>query len=79
MLLRHGAAVSVRDRVFHGQPLIWATEGSHHAPPGEGRDHADVARLLLAAGSPVDWQAGAEPSEAIAETLAEWQQAARDR
>lgn len=78
VLLAHGASVTVRDREFHGQPLIWAAEGSQHAPAEEGRDHAAVAQLLLAAGSPVDWEAGAEPSDAIADTLEEWQRAARE-
>lgn len=71
VLLAHGASVSVRDREFHGQPLIWAAEGSRHVH-GAGRDHAAVGRLLIAAGSPTDWQPGEEPAEPLIEILDEW-------
>jgi ankyrin repeat protein len=70
VLLTHGASVAVRDREFKAQPLIWAAEGSRTAR--EGRDHATVGRLLLEAGSPVDWQQGEEPSEGILEIVNDW-------
>jgi ankyrin repeat protein len=70
VLLSHGASVSVRDREFRAQPLIWAAEGS--GTSREGRDHAAVGRLLLDAGSPTEWEAGAEPSEAIVEIVNAW-------
>ncbi len=70
VLLSHGASVSVRDREFGAQPLIWAAEGSRTSR--EGRDHAAVGRLLLDAGSPTEWEAGAEPSEAILEIVNGW-------
>lgn len=70
-LLAHGASVTIRDREFKGQPLIWAAEGSRSVKRA-GRDHAEVGRLLLAAGSPTDWEAGAEPSEGILEMIEEW-------
>jgi ankyrin repeat protein len=70
MLLAHGASLSVRDREFGAQPLIWAAEGSRTSR--EGRDHAAVGRLLLDAGSPTEWEAGAEPSEEILETVSAW-------
>ena len=75
VLLAHGASVSVRDREFHAQPLVWAAEGlrSHGA---NGHDFASVGRLLLAAGSPVDWEGGAEPSEGIRDIITEWQRSA---
>jgi ankyrin repeat protein len=73
VLLAHGASVHARDREFHGPPLVWAAEGSRSSPPG--RDHAQVGRLLLQAGSPVEWEPGAEPSEAVREILAEWARA----
>jgi ankyrin repeat protein len=74
VLLAHGASVSVRDREFHGQPLVWAAEGSRsHAGPG--RDFDTVGRLLLDAGSPVDWEMGEEPSEGIVDTIARWRRA----
>ena len=70
LLLAHGASVAVRDREFKAQPLIWAAEGSRTSR--EGRDHAAVGRLLLDAGSPVDWTGSEEPSEAIVEIVNDW-------
>ena len=70
LLLAHGASVEVRDNEFKAQPLIWAAEGSRTAR--DGRDHAAVGRLLLDAGSPVDWQGSEEPSEAILEIVNDW-------
>jgi hypothetical protein len=70
LLLAHGGSVAVRDREFHAPPLIWAAEGSRTSRAG--RDHAAVGRLLLDAGSPVEWQTGAEPAEAIVEIVNAW-------
>ena len=70
VLLAHGASVWVRDREFKAQPLIWAAEGSRTSR--ENRDHAAVGRLLLDAGSPTEWETGAEPSEAILEIVNTW-------
>jgi ankyrin repeat protein len=70
VLLAHGASVHVRDREFNGQPLVWAAEGSRQGR--EGRDFAAVGKLLLDAGSPVEWEAGAEPAEGILEIVAAW-------
>jgi ankyrin repeat protein len=70
VLLGRGASVSVRDREFKAQPLIWAAEGARTTRPD--RDHATVGRLLLDAGSPVEWQEGEEPSEAIVEMVNAW-------
>jgi ankyrin repeat protein len=70
VLLSHGASVSVRDREFKAQPLIWAAEGS--GTSRDRRDHAAVGRLLLDAGSPIEWESGAEPSEAILEIVNAW-------
>jgi ankyrin repeat protein len=70
VLLAHGASVAVRDREFKAQPLIWAAEGSR--TQRADRDHAGVGRLLLDAGSPVDWQQSEEPSEAIVEIVKGW-------
>jgi ankyrin repeat protein len=69
-LLAHGASVAVRDREFNAPPLIWAAEGSRMSQAG--RDHAAVGQLLLDAGSPVEWQTGAEPAEAIVEIVNTW-------
>ena len=72
VLLAHGASVHIRDREFNGQPLVWAAEGSRQGR--EGRDFAAVGKLLLAAGSSVDWQAPQpEPTEGISEIVAAWQ------
>ena len=70
VLLAHGASVTVRDREFKAQPLIWAAEGSRTGR--RDRDHAAVGRLLLEAGSPVDWQQVDEPSEGIVEIVNAW-------
>ena len=72
VLLEHGASASVRDREFHAQPLVWAAEGQRSHSP-DGRDYRTVGRLLLDAGSPVEWEPGEEPSESILEIIAEWQ------
>jgi hypothetical protein len=64
------ASVAARDREFKAQPLIWAAEGSRTSRTD--RDHAAVGRLLLDAGSPLDWQQGEEPSEGITEIVDEW-------
>jgi ankyrin repeat protein len=72
-LLAHGADVRAEDREFHAQPLAWAAEGLRsHAraePPG---DYDEVARLLIAAGSPTDWIPGEEPASEVLEILAGW-------
>jgi len=70
VLLAHGASVHVRDREFKGQPLIWAAEGSRQGR--EGRDFAAVGRLLLDAGSPVEWETTAEPAEGLLEIVDAW-------
>src|SRR5712691_1500049 len=70
VLLAHGAPVHVRDREFNGQPLIWAGEGSRQGR--EGRDFAAVGKLLLDAGSPVEWKAEDEPAEGLLEIVAAW-------
>jgi ankyrin repeat protein len=76
LLLARGASPGIRDREFNGQALVWAAEGSRsHAD--RAHDYAEVGRLLLQAGSPVEWEPGDEPSEGILEILAEWQRAAK--
>jgi ankyrin repeat protein len=74
VLLAHGASVTVRDREFNGPPLIWAAEGSR-TEHRQGRDFAAVGKLLLEAGSPVEWEYNAEPSEGLREILAAWRRA----
>ena len=74
VLLAHGASVHVRDREFKGQPLIWAAEGSRTGR--DGRDFAAVGKLLLEAGSPLEWETTEEPAEGLLEIVAAWQKAA---
>jgi ankyrin repeat protein len=71
VLLHHGASVTARDREFHATPLVAAAEGSRR--PRDGTDHAAVGRLLLEAGSPMDWAESGEPAGVIDEILVEWQ------
>ncbi|HET6568083.1 MAG TPA: ankyrin repeat domain-containing protein [Rhodothermales bacterium] len=75
VLLAHGASPAARDREFHGQPLVWAAEGSR-MHEDRGGSYAEVARLLLDAGSPLEWEPGEEPDAGILDILAEWR---RDR
>jgi ankyrin repeat protein len=77
VLLAHGASVFARDREFHATALVCAAEGSRHARPG--RDHAAVGRMLLDAGSPVDWAESGQPSESILEVIAAWRAAAQGK
>lgn len=74
VLLAQGASVTVRDREFNGQPLIWAAEGSR-TEHRQGRDFAAVGKLLLEAGSSVEWEYSAEPAEGLREIVAAWQRA----
>ncbi|HEX5437591.1 MAG TPA: ankyrin repeat domain-containing protein [Gemmatimonadaceae bacterium] len=71
VLLAHGASVRARDREFHATALVCAAEGSRRPRPGS--DHAAVGRILLEAGSPVDWAESGEPAGSITEVLMEWQ------
>lgn len=51
---RGRALVTVRDPTYGGTPLGWCCHGSRNCWR-QGADHAAVARLLVAAGSPIDW------------------------
>jgi ankyrin repeat protein len=76
VLLQFGADVNAKDGMFAAPPLVWAVEGREHARPGS--DHVGVARVLIAAGSPVEWipPTGAPGPERTLEGLAELRQAA---
>jgi Ankyrin repeats (many copies)/Ankyrin repeats (3 copies) len=79
-LLKYGADVNARDGMFSAPPLVWAAEGrSETSAPGA--DHVEVARLLIAAGSPLEWipPEGAPGPERTLEGLAELKQAAAER
>jgi ankyrin repeat protein len=72
VLLRHGADVNAADGMFSASPLVWAVEG-RGSGKRRGADHVGVARLLIAAGSPLDWAPppGAPGPERTLEGLAE--------
>jgi ankyrin repeat protein len=72
VLLAHGASVHSLDGMFSATPLVWATEGWSHASD-QGADHVGVARLLIAAGSSLEWKAPekAPDPEGTQEQLAE--------
>lgn len=78
LLLARGASSAVRDREFDGTPLVWAAEGarSHH---DEMAEYATIGRLLLDAGSPVEWRPGEEPAEGLLEILEGWLRARMGR
>jgi ankyrin repeat protein len=71
VLLAHGADINALDGMFSASPLVWAVEGRSHARPGA--DHVGVARLLIAAGVPLDWTPpdGAPNPERTLEGLSE--------
>ena len=71
VLLANGASLNDLDGMFAASPLVWATEGWRHPP--EGADHIGVARLLIAAGSPLTWTPpeGAPDPEGTLEKLEE--------
>lgn len=54
VLLAHGADVAAADGMFAASPLVWAVEG-RRSNRRRGRDHVGVARVLINAGSPLDW------------------------
>src|SRR5262249_45594289 len=56
VLLAHGADVHALDGMFAAPPLVWAVEG-RRTVRHRGGDHVGVARLLIAAGSPPEWNA----------------------
>jgi hypothetical protein len=77
VLLQHGASVDATDGMFSATPLVWAVEG-RRTSKNNGVDHIEVARLLIAAGSPLGWTPpeGAPSAEGTLEGLAELRRAA---
>jgi hypothetical protein len=55
VLISYGASVHALDGMFSATPLVWASEGWSHGPHQASADHVGVARLLIAAGSPLEW------------------------
>lgn len=52
-LIKFGARVDVLDHMFSATPLVWAVEGRTHGQPGS--DYVGTAKVLIDAGSPVEW------------------------
>jgi ankyrin repeat protein len=79
VLLKYGADVNAQDGMFAASPLVWAVEGRGNAVGGA--DHIEVARLLIAAGSPLDWTPpeGAPGPERTLDGLAELKQQVAER
>jgi ankyrin repeat protein len=77
VLLDHAADVRALDGMFAATPLVWAVEGRNTRQDPRA-DHVAVARLLIAAGSPVDWKPpeGAPDPEGTLEGLIELTRAA---
>jgi len=71
-LLAHGADVAALDGMFAAPPLVWAVEGRGHAGDRDA-EFVAVARLLIAAGSPLEWTPpeGAPSPERTLEALAQ--------
>jgi len=91
VLIAAGAPLNALDNMFSASPLIWAVEGwsSHGSREPESIEaktsavssdpnYPAVARLLIAAGSPVDWNPpeSTPGPERIQETLIELRRAA---
>lgn len=76
VLLSFGAPVNALDGTFSGTPLIWAVAGRGH--PAPIADHVRVARLLIEAGSSVEWTPpeGAPNPEQVLEGLIDLRRAA---
>jgi uncharacterized protein YbjT (DUF2867 family) len=77
VLLEYDASVRALDGMFSATPLVWAAEGWSHSS-GPGADHVAVARLLIAAGSSLEWvpPANAPSPERTQESLLELRRAA---
>ena len=76
VLLAFGANVNALDGMFSATPLVWAVEGRGHPTPEA--DYVGVARLLIGAGSSVEWQPpeGAPGPERTIEGLLDLRRAA---
>jgi ankyrin repeat protein len=78
VLLQHGADVNAQDGMFSASPLVWAVEGRRNAKHRDA-DHVGVARVLIAAGSPLEWipPAGAPDIESTQDALTQLRRDAR--
>jgi len=80
VLLRHGADVNAQDGMFSASPLVWAVEGRRN-PKHRDADHVGVARVLIAAGSPLEWipPKGAPDIESTQDALTQLRRDAQER
>ena len=53
LLIDHNASLDIKDQSFHGPPSGWLHHGSRNGGAPRG-DYAEVARLLIAAGAPME-------------------------
>jgi hypothetical protein len=79
VLLTFGADVNALDGMFSATPLVWAVEGRSNTKQ-PGADHVEVARVLIAAGSSLEWTPpeGAPNPERTLEGLTELRQGAAE-
>jgi ankyrin repeat protein len=79
VLLAHGADVNAVDGTFAASPLVCAVEGRSHSRHPDA-DFVGVARLLIAAGSSLEWHPpeGAPGPERTLEGLADLRRAAAE-
>jgi Ankyrin repeats (many copies)/Ankyrin repeats (3 copies) len=79
VLLKYGADVNAKDGMFSAPPLVWAVEGRGNKTD-PGADHVEVARVLIDAGSPLEWTPpeGAPGPERTLEGLAELKRVAAE-
>lgn len=73
-LLAHGASPAALDREFKAPALVWAAEGAR-SHEGDEAEYVRVGRLLLEAGSQVEWHSDHEPADAILEIVDKWRRA----
>jgi ankyrin repeat protein len=53
LLLDHHAAMDIKDEAFHAPPSGWLHHGTQNCRDGNG-EYAEIARLLIAAGAPME-------------------------
>jgi ankyrin repeat protein len=63
VLLGFGAAADAVDDTFAAPPLMWAAQGWRHNPQ-PGTDYPAAARLLIEAGTPLEWTAPPDSPDA---------------
>ena len=81
VLLKFGADVNALDGMFAAHAARLGGRGTKQLETACGADYVEVARILIAAGSPLEWTPpdGAPGPERTLEGLAELKQAAAER